>query len=173
MKRIITALLALGALAGVSGSALAADAYVPTEPNQPAGWYLRGDAGFSWMELHDGNTDGLVLGGGVGYQYNDNLRADLRADAAGVGSSDYMTSVLGNMYFDIPMDSVITPYLGAGAGYGWASGNENGFAFALMAGAELRLSDTVSADIGYRYRQIIDGNDPHDHEVLVGLRYKF
>jgi opacity protein-like surface antigen len=42
-----------------------------------------------------------------------------------------------------------------------------------MAGAELSLTDQLSADIGYRYRQILSGDDPSDHQVLVGLRFKF
>ena len=97
----------------------------------------------------------------------------MRADWAGIAGDGDLSTITGNLYFDIPMDSVITPYLGAGAGYGWTGGRDEGFAFALMAGAELSLSDNLSADLGYRYRQILDGHDPSAHEVMLGLRYKF
>ncbi len=45
--------------------------------------------------------------------------------------------------------------------------------YSLMAGTEIGLTDNLSADVGYRFRQILDGPDPNDHQVLVGLRYKF
>ncbi len=82
------------------------------------------------------------------------------------------------MYFDIPTGSMITPYLGAGAGYGWGTvdggRDRDGFAYALMAGASVDLTDNVSADVGYRFRNVLSsGDNPMEHQVLVGLRYKF
>lgn len=179
MKYIKTALLGLGMLAGVSGAAMAADIDVPTESYQPMGWYLRGDVGYSWLENDGDNDSALAVGGGIGYQYSENLRTDIRADWAGMGGDQSLTTVLGNLYFDIPLETVFTPYLGAGVGYGWASndnrrnGDDNGFAFALMAGVEFGLTDSLSADLGYRYRQVLSGDDPHDHQILVGMRYSF
>jgi opacity protein-like surface antigen len=173
MKRITIALLAAGLLAGVSGTAFAADAEVPVDTYGAMGFYVRGDAGWSWLDTQNNGSNEFVLGGGVGYQANEYLRGDIRGDYAGIGSNDHMSTVLGNLYFDIPTDTMITPYLGAGVGYGWASGKDDGMAYSLMAGAEVSLSDNLSADVGYRYRQILDGADPFDHEVLVGLRYKF
>ena len=113
-----------------------------------------------------------------GYRFTPNLRADLRGDYAGVGNNDhYFGTVLGNLYFDIPTSSMITPYLGAGVGYGWAEDdagrNTDGFTYALTAGAAVDLTDNLAADVGYRFRQIVSGDGAHDHEVLVGLRYKF
>jgi opacity protein-like surface antigen len=172
MKTFKTALLGLSMLAGISGAAMAADVDVPADTYADMGWYLRGDIGWSWLDFEDDDTNSLALGGGVGYQYSDYLRADLRVDWAGMEGDENLTTVLGNMYFDIPMDTVITPYLGAGAGYGWSSDGD-GFAFALMAGAEVSLTDNLSLDAGYRYRQVIAGDDPSDHQALIGLRFKF
>lgn len=174
MKNITKALLGLGMLAGAAAPALAADAYAPETPITTSGFYIRGDAGWSWLHTDEDHSVGVV-GGGVGYQFNDNLRADLRGDWAGIGSDDAsLTTVLGNVYFDIPTQTIITPYLGAGVGYGWANDDHdtNGVAFAAMAGVEINLTDNLSADVGYRYRQILS-EDAYDNEALVGLRYSF
>jgi opacity protein-like surface antigen len=176
MKIITKALLGLGLVVCAAAPAFAADAYAPEAPVTASGWYIRGDAGWSWLNTDDEDDSGFVLGGGVGYQFNDNLRTDLRGDWAGIGSDDTsFTTVLGNVYFDIPTDTIITPYLGAGVGYGWAetSGDDDdGVAFGLMAGVEVNLTENLSADVGYRYRQILS-EEVNDHEALVGLRYGF
>ena len=119
---------------------------------------------------------GACSGGGVGYKFNDHLRTDARVDYAGIGNSNHdFGSVLGNVYFDIPTGSVFTPYVGAGLGYGWSDDhgdNESGVTYALMAGVEVTLTDNISADVGYRFRQIIN-SDTYANEALVGLRYSF
>lgn len=173
MKTILSAVLGLSLLVGASNMARAADADVPADDYAAMGFYLRGDAGWAWLDTDDGDDSALALGGGFGYRYSDNLRADVRADWSGLDGDGYLTTVLGNLYFDIPLDTAFTPYLGAGAGYGWADGSDDGFAFALMAGVEIGLADNLSADLGYRYRQVLDGDDPNDHQVLLGVRYSF
>jgi opacity protein-like surface antigen len=185
MKRMTAAVLGLGLLTGLSGAAFAADAEVPADTYAAMGWYLRADAGWSWLRW-GGSTDDSAgaIGGGVGYRMNDNLRADLRLDWSGnynIGRGRDMdvTTVLGNIYYDIPLDSVITPYVGAGAGYGWGSvtngDDRDGFAMALMAGAEVSLTDNLSADFEYRYRRVLASShaDPEEHQLLAGLRFKF
>jgi opacity protein-like surface antigen len=175
MKTITKALLGLGLLAGTVAPALAAD-YSPEAPVSSSSFYIRGDAGWSWLSTDEDDDSALVLGGGVGYQFNDNLRTDLRADWAGMGGDDNsFTTVLGNVYFDIPTETILTPYVGAGIGYGWvdSDGNDdNGVAFGLMAGVEVNLTDNLSADVGYRYRQILS-EEVYDHQALVGLRFGF
>ena len=177
MKNFTKALLGLGLLAGAAAPAFAADAYAPEPVVTASGLYIRGDAGWSWLSTDDSDNSVGVIGGGVGYKFNDNLRTDLRADWAGIGNNDNsFTTVLGNVYFDIPTETMLTPYLGAGVGYGWAESNGNddsGAAFALMAGVEVNLTDNLSADVGYRYRQILSDDTAHDHEALVGLRFSF
>jgi opacity protein-like surface antigen len=175
MKNLTKALLGLGLLAGATAPAIAAD-YAPEAVVTASGFYLRGDGGWSWLNTDEDDDSVLVLGGGIGYQFNDNLRTDVRADWAGLGDDDSsFTTVLGNVYFDIPLETILTPYLGAGLGYGWvkSDGNDDdGAAFALMAGVEVNLTENLSADVGYRYRQILS-EEVYDHQALVGLRFSF
>ena len=175
MKNLTKALLGLGLLAGATAPAIAAD-YAPEAVVTASGFYLRGDGGWSWLNTDEDDDSVLVLGGGIGYQFNDNLRTDVRADWAGLGDDDSsFTTVLGNVYFDIPLETILTPYLGAGLGYGWvkSDGNDDdGAAFALMAGVEVNLTENLSADAGYRYRQILS-EEVYDHQALVGLRFSF
>lgn len=148
----------------VSSSAFAADAFQP-EPVQPmpveavalstGGWYLRGDVGYGWTHMrgasyYQGGPDGtktdfddtdldggVVLGGGVGYQWNDYFRTDVTLDylfdgdfngstsgSCGVSddcvSSDRASwsalSLLANAYVDLGTYYGVTPYVGAGIG---------------------------------------------------------
>lgn len=177
MNIIIRSALAIGLMACVSSTAaMAADAYAPEPVVSASSFYIRGDAGWSWLSTKDNDNSVAVIGGGVGYRFTPNLRADVRGDYAGLGSSDhYLGTVLGNLYFDIPTQTIFTPYVGAGLGYGWSDSNgdnRNGGAFAAMAGVEINLTDNLSADVGYRYRQIFS-EDVYDNEALVGLRYSF
>ncbi|MCA3554171.1 outer membrane beta-barrel protein [Aestuariivirga sp.] len=176
MKYVIKALLGLGLLAGVSSTAALAADYTPEPVVTASNFYIRGDLGWSWLDTVNNNDGVFLLGGGLGYKFNENLRTDARVDYAGVGSDNHeFGSVLGNVYFDIPTNSIVTPYVGAGLGYGWSDDrgdNESGVTYALMAGVEVNLTDNLSADVGYRFRQIID-SDTYANEALVGLRYSF
>jgi opacity protein-like surface antigen len=175
---------ALGSIltVGVAAPAFAADLppqEAPTpEQYQEMGFYLRGDAGWSFLQWGD-DDNALTVGAGVGYQFNDYLRSDVRVDYSVAPGADVdMTTLLGNVYVDIPTDSMFTPYVGAGAGYGWASDDngedKNGFAYSLMAGVSVDLSESIDFDAGYRYRQILDsGEDANDHSILGGIRFKF
>jgi opacity protein-like surface antigen len=178
MKNFTKALLGMALLAGAAVPAVAADYTPPEAVVTASSFYIRGDGGWSWLNTDDNNDSALVLGGGVGYQINDNLRTDLRADWAGLGSDDdsSFTTVLGNVYFDIPTQTILTPYLGAGIGYGWSESNasdDDGVAFGLMAGVEVNLTENLSADVGYRYRQILSDDSIFANEALIGLRYSF
>ena len=176
MKFITKALLGFSLLAGFTSTAALAADYTPEPVVTASNFYLRGDLGWSWLSTKENDGSTFMLGGGVGYRFNDHLRTDARVDYAGIGNSNHdFGSVLGNVYFDIPTGSVITPYVGAGLGYGWSDDhgdNESGVTYALMAGVEVNITDNVSADVGYRFRQIID-SDTYANEALVGLRYSF
>jgi opacity protein-like surface antigen len=183
MKSVKRALAAVGLLAALSVPALATDPYEPPS-DAIAGWYLRGDIGWSFLDWGPSHDSAFVGGGGVGYRFNENLRTDLRADWAGLydsptGSNDIsITTVLGNLYFDVPTGTAFTPYVGAGAGYGWGTydggKDKDGLAYALMAGTSVGLSDQLSLDVGYRFRSIMStGKNPMEHQFLAGLRYEF
>ena len=119
------------------------------------GWYVRGDVGYGWTHMrgasyYQGGPDGtktdfddtdldggVVLGGGVGYQWNDYFRTDVTLDylfdgdfngstsgSCGVSddcvSSDRASwsalSLLANAYVDLGTYYGVTPYVGAGIG---------------------------------------------------------
>ena len=184
MKALKVSLLAGAMLIAAGAAARAADPDAPADTYQAMGFYLRGDLGWSFLDWGGGDDDNaLAVGGGAGYRFNDNLRTDLRLDWAG----DYevapdadlsVTTVLGNLYFDMANDTMFTPYLGAGAGYGWTSndggGDDDGVAFALMAGVGIDMTDNITLDLGYRFRDVmVSGSDPMEHQILGGVRIGF
>ena len=187
MKVFRISLLAGAMLASAGFAAQAADPVVPDVPAsdyQAMGFYLRGDIGWSFLDWSGGDDDdALVFGAGAGYRFYDNMRADLRFDWAGdydvaPGADLSVSSVLGNLYFDFANDSSFTPYVGAGLGYGWTNaspGNDkDGFAYALMAGVAVDLTDNIVLDAGYRFRDVmVSGSDPTEHQILGGLRFEF
>jgi opacity protein-like surface antigen len=189
MPPLKSLLLAGAAALFVSGTAMAADIspddYTP--PPSEGGWYLRGDLGWSWLNWDGGEDDGAMTGGGgVGYNYGNGVRADLRLDYSDkyeTGTDpdvvDFSTTTaLANAYYDFPVSDIASPYVGAGIGWGWAGdakvGDDDGFAWSLMAGLNLRMTDSIVADVGYRYRDImVTGEDLTDHSILAGLRFSF
>ena len=186
MKVFRFILLAGFAVLPFAAVAHAADVSPPpvAEENDVTSFYLRGDLGWSFLEWSGGDDDSsLNLSGGVGYQFNENMRADITADWAGdynvaPGADMSTTTVLGNLYFDWANDSAFTPYVGAGVGYGWAddtpSGNDSGIAYGLTAGVSMGLTDKVDLDVGYRFRDImISGSDPQEHQISAGIRFNF
>ena len=170
----------------VAVSAQAADLQpeVTAAESEAMGFYLRGDLGWSFLEWSGGSDDSAVsFGGGVGYQFNPNMRADVTADWAGdygvaPGADMSTTTVLGNLYFDWANDSAFTPYVGAGLGYGWIddtpSGSDSGIAYGLAAGVSMGLTDNIDLDVGYRFRDVmISGSDPQEHQISAGVRFNF
>ena len=149
------------------------------------GIYLRADAGWSFLEWSGGADDNAhVFGGGIGYQFDDNFRADITADWTGdyriaPGAEISTTTVLGNVYFDWKNDSMFTPYVGGGVGYGWVDGsgtasNDSGLALGLATGVAVDLTNNLSVDVGYRFRDImVSGPNTYEHQATVGLRVKF
>jgi len=176
MKFITKALLGLGLMAGFSSTAALAADYTPEPVVTASNFYIRGDLGWSWLDTQNNADSVFLLGGGVGYKFNDHLRTDARVDYAGIGNDNHdFGSALGNVYFDITTQSIFTPYVGAGIGYGWSSDHnddESGVTYALMTGVEVNITDNLSADVGYRFRQIIS-SETYANEALVGLRYSF
>ena len=172
MKTFTKSIIA-AAMVFCAGTAAQATDLEPVDVPEDAGLYLRADIGWAFLDWSGGSEDdGIVAGGGIGYHFNDMLRADIRADFDGIDS------VLGNLYFDFDTGTSFTPYIGAGAGYGWASvdnGSDlDGFAFALMAGVGFDFSENLTLDVGYRFRELMDsGPDVMSHEVLAGLRFEF
>jgi opacity protein-like surface antigen len=186
MSRIKTILLAAAVLLPVAGVARAADYTPPAEQVDATtmGMYLRGDLGASWLRSKGYSKDNaFALSGGVGYQYTDYLRGELAVDWSGKykvapGAKLSTTAVMGNVYFDVKNDSMFTPYVGAGLGYGWVRGSgvnkDSGLAFGANAGVSVDLTSNLAVDVGYRFRDIaVKGPDPREHQIMTGIRFKF
>jgi opacity protein-like surface antigen len=188
MKMFKILLLASAVVLPMAASANAADVApdVPTEAETSLyGVYLRADAGWSFLEWGGGDDDNaFVLGGGVGYQFNEMFRTDVTADFTGKyeiapGAEISTTTLMGNAYLDWSNDTMFTPYVGAGIGYGWVNGSgtasdRDGLALGLASGVAIDLTENLSMDVGYRFRDImVSGSDVYEHQGTVGLRVKF
>jgi opacity protein-like surface antigen len=188
MTYLKTLLLAAAVIAPLSASARAADIApdMPSEVESSAmGLYVRGDVGWSFLNWSGGANDNAFVGGaGLGYQYNDMFRMDVTADWAGKyeiapGAEISTTTLLGNAYYDFANESMFTPYVGAGVGYGWVNGkggasDKSGLALGLAAGVAVDLNNNLAVDVGYRLHDIMtSGADTKEHQATVGLRVKF
>jgi len=156
-------ILAAGAASLMCSAAMAADmpiapppAYAPPPAEEFGGWYLRGDIGFSNQQVKNVRYDyapyypagqvlnqansfdtGGIYGVGVGYQFNNWIRADVtgqyrgNANYKGVdtfvnpgnvpgydlyGASKSEWVVMANAYVDLGTWWCITPFVGAGVG---------------------------------------------------------
>ena len=184
MKMISKFFAGVAAAALMAGAASAADVDYDMAAAM-SGLYVRGDIGASFLRWSGGKDDtALTFGAGLGYRFNDYLRADVRYSRAGkfkIGGGTDLTasSVLGNIYFDLPLqDWPLRPYLGAGLGFGWAKfspgANDSGLAAAFMAGVSFDITPNLAVDAGYRFHDImVSGSDITDHQLLVGMRYQF
>jgi opacity protein-like surface antigen len=188
------------------------------------GWYLRGDVGARWYKHSGTDTAGVTgfptnsklksgLDAGVGFGYKAGfLRADVTADyalpvdytATAVTTNDtrarlQMSTVMGNLYFDLGTWGGLTPYVGAGAGAGFARTTQfvrpayvgpdttlqTRFAYAAMGGLAMKVAPNLQLDLGYRYLNYGDiklaseaAGDTYArkvaaHEVRLGLRWSF
>jgi opacity protein-like surface antigen len=188
MKNLKIMLLAGAVMLPFGAAAQAAD----VDPDVPVaadpammGLYLRADIGWSFLEWSGGTDDSnFVAGGGAGYRFSENFRADVTMDwsgdyEVGPGAEISTTTVLGNLYYDWANDSMFTPYIGVGAGYGWVEGSggavdDSGIAFGAAAGVSVDLTNNIAIDTGYRFRDImISGEDTQEHQVMTGLRFSF
>jgi opacity protein-like surface antigen len=187
MKFWMNVLLASFALVPLAATAKAADYNAPAAaPSNDTGIYFRGDVGASWLDWSTATSPWAFTGGaGVGYQFDPNFRTDLTWDWSGnytvAPGADVKTSVvMGNIYYDWKNDSAITPYVGAGVGYGWqwdnngAVGNNQGMAVGLAAGVAYDMTNNLALDVGYKFHDIVSsGTSVPEHQGTVGLRVKF
>lgn len=186
MKTFKSLLLAGAVIAPLAGSAIAADysAAVPTDSQTNTGFYLRSDVGASFLRWNAfANDTGLIAAIGAGYQWNDYFRTDITGQWAGgydiaTGNNIHTTKILANGYFDFANASAFTPYVGAGLGYGWAYGpvygNTSGVAIAAHAGVSYAMSSNLALDVGYHFIDTVgDTNQPVEHQLTAGLRFKF
>jgi len=159
---------------------------IPQDAPNTSGIYLRGDVGASYLSWSSAtNNWGFTGGAGIGYQFDKNFRTDLTYDRSGTfsvapGASISTSTVLGNVYYDWNNESPITPYLGAGVGYGWewdnngTQANNQGLAIGLAAGVAYDMTSNLALDVGYHFHDILaSGNSVPEHQATIGLRFKF
>jgi opacity protein-like surface antigen len=179
-------LLASFVVLPLASAAQAADAFTdqPTDLVSMTGLYLRGDVGASMLNWSGGSDDTTWnMSGGVGYQFNENVRTDITYDHSGtydIGPSAKLSTqaVMGNVYFDWKNSTAFTPYVGVGAGYGWTQGagytDSSGVALGAMAGVSMDMTQNLALDVGYKFRNIaVAGPDTQEHVAQAGLRFKF
>jgi opacity protein-like surface antigen len=223
MKTTLLATVAAASILLVCGQASAADVDMPAADSM--GLYVSVFAGASFpqnvkTQLSGTNYSvdlktGYLLGGAVGVNITDMVRGEVELSHSRWKAKDYSstggatgpvsghmsaTYLLANVWLDFENDTAFTPYLGGGAGAGWADANttfngnpsgygdgEMGFAFQLGAGLKYDLTENVSLDLGYRYKSILnvdfessdgtgdvyEGGDVKSHNVQLGLTYSF
>lgn len=103
------------------------------------------------------------------------------------GSSFHTVASMVNFYYDMDIDSSITPYIGAGIGGAYAEyqslGEELAFAYQGIFGASVELGGNFEGFADYRYlgsTKVEGGNlgraakiENRNHTLMVGLRYHF
>lgn len=182
---LLAAVIALPVAVSAQAADLGPDETSPVTDSTMIGLYLRGDIGWSFLDVNGlDNDDTWVVGGGVGYQFSDFLRADITGDFSGdyevaPGAEISTATVLGNVYFDWANESMFTPYIGAGVGYGWVNGSgtavdDDGLALGATAGVAIDITNNIALDAGYRYRNIdVSGDNVQEHQAVAGFRFKF
>ncbi|MCL2673644.1 MAG: outer membrane beta-barrel protein [Alphaproteobacteria bacterium] len=200
MKRLIFAALAAAVFTGNQANAqdFSASAY-----SYPRSLYISGRLGAGW-----GNGDMAVtaargfqgsIGGALGTVLNEGPYGELRAEIefmknqnlSDKGYTLKSSSMLFNMYANFNIDSVYSPYIGAGFGGGFIGMNgpggkdsANAFAYSFMAGLSRRFPDipSMSWDMGYRYFHTSGVSMPlagnrnvslSTHQLMLGIRYRF
>lgn len=205
MKRII------GLIVGILVLLFAAQTWAQSRPQNP---YVSGNIGFGIRPDSDisgvggpfppfENDPAFVINGAMGVELNPMIRVEGEigfhlntADQGGtpVDWTFRTISFMGNGYFDIPTNSPLRPYLGAGLGFALVQLEGDLFgvsdsdsdlvgAFQLMAGVGFDLNPRVSFTFGYRYFNTTDptfsasfgsiDTEFTSHDVLFGARFRF
>jgi opacity protein-like surface antigen len=152
---------------------------------------------------------GYVVGGVFGACFPNGIRfeeelssraADLdqlkfQGASGGIREDASIFAVMTNLYYDMKTGTAATPYIGTGLGLGkvnlsdaysaatgahlWTSGRANVLAYQFAVGLAYDITDTVAADIGYRYFGTSEADfgplkmDFQSHNIQFGMRYKF
>jgi opacity protein-like surface antigen len=203
MKRIF------GLVIGILMILIAAQAWAQA---QPKSFYLSGNIGFGirpdatllGAPVDIQNDPAFVINGAIGMELTPIIRVEgeigLHNNTADLAPfiNEYtfsMVSFMGNGYFDIPTNSPLRPYVGAGLGFAVAGVEEDvaGFtstdsdlvgAFQLMAGLGFDISPRATLTFGYRYFTTSDPDffvafagpfemDYTSHDFLFGARFRF
>lgn len=168
------------------------------------GFGIRPDAKLTGAPVDIQNDPAFVINGAIGVELNPMFRAEgeigYHFNTADLSpfTNEFtfsMVSFMANGYFDIPTNSPLRPYLGAGLGFALAGIEEEvgGLtstdsdmvgAFQLMAGIAFDISPKATLTFGYRYFTTTDPDfsvafagrfetEFTSHDVLFGARFRF
>lgn len=154
-------------------------------------YYARVDAGISMPSVRTGGKtysmkNAPVFSAGAGYKFNEYFRSDLnvsyrasKAKKAVNTNKIHATALVLNGYASLPTDTIFTPYATAGAGVAHlkqkTSKSHTGFAWNVGAGSTIKCTDSVDADLGYKYTRLakVNKSSLRAHEVTAGVIFKF
>lgn len=176
-------------------------------PAAAADWYFGGGLGVSVGGKADatvtdssgtvsGNIDYdtgamITLVAGKPVKPNIRLEGEMQVTDNGLKDTDLRmqhVALLGNVLYDFRPAAKVSPYVGAGVGFGRSiveldnsTANDTGLAWQLQAGVSIRQNDRMVWDLGYRYLNQGDFNASEDgvsvdlagdvHIVGVSLRF--
>lgn len=228
MNKTLLAVATIATVTAVSSPALAADLVVEEPAIATAAfgqgdWYVSLFAGgtitedvvtlYTDYDYTVGIKPGYALGLVVGLALDDTWNVEVELSHGEADADDYSwdfgsgaahgtlstTYLLGNIWYDLPTGSAVTPYIGGGLGAGYATGDilfgttpygygkgSVGLAFQVGAGVKFDVADNVALDFGYRYKSILgvdftdsdgagtyENADIHSHVLQAGLTFKF
>lgn len=189
--------IAAAALAAFSGSAMAADLYVPPAAAPAAvpaastwdGPYVGASLGYGWQSLSGGTSgNGWLLGVQAGYNahLSDAIVGGIEGnvDWTNESSADYGVYWDGSIRARLGIDAGnVLPY--AELGVAFANVGQYNVAPSVVgvrtgwtagAGVEFWLAQSLSANVEYRYTDYGSGSggtDLTDNSIRVGLNYHF
>lgn len=167
-----------------------------------SGPYVSAFGGANWLNQHKmhhvKSTYDVGYNGGaaLGYRFNQNFRGEIEGayrnnhldkakwdgESVRVKGHTDTWSVMANGYWDINMNSYVTPYVGLGVGYAHvkahfkddyvsAKGSNSGVAGQVIVGASTRICHNT--DLGLEYRYFLAKSNFHEQSVNLSLRYAF
>jgi opacity protein-like surface antigen len=134
------------------------------------------------------------------YRHSDNNKITDANGSQGAEGSRKMLNIFLNGYLEFNLLGIVSPYIGAGAGYGSVSldvrqldgtvivdDKDSVYSYQLIAGAAVNLTDNFSLTADYRYfstisdadfnisgtLDFVQNSDISTHEVRFGIRYWF
>lgn len=153
---------------------------------EEAGPYSRLDAGFSTFNgLSGALKTGLSLSGAAGYKINQYVGFEAEVGythnriTGGLGRFETVP-VLANVVLTAPVTEGLSLDFAAGAGYEFASVSTpyggavgEGTLGQLRAGVTLKISDRVSANVGYSIRAVFEDTSVTQNIFSGGISIKF
>ncbi len=141
------------------------------------GWHVTGAVGYDLGQFR--------VEGEIGYRMFDIDTVTGPGVPPGVTGDVTALTFMANGYYDVDLDSSITPYVGFGLGisdadieviapgFGTLKGGDTEFSYQVMAGAGWDMGSNMVLTAGYRYFGIADSESPDIHEFNIGARFMF